>query len=368
MKEINLASILSTLRREKGLTQEQLAEFAGVSKASVSKWETGQSYPDIELLPQLASYFEISIDDLLGFDPQMGKVEIEALYSRLATDFAAKPFDVVMAECRSFTRKYYSCYPLLLRFAFLYINHAPLAQDPEKISAVFKEALQLCERIRENSTDALLLRATVLCQAVCLLSLGDGKTVLELLGDSPKNEMPDGMLIAQAHQLLGNTEKAEETLQADLLRQVISAFQTLTALLQNSFGTPKAELIYKRAEGLASVFNMQHLHPNSVAVLHALGAQMYQLAGNSKKALELLAKYTDICTHDFFPVELKGDDFFDKLEQWMADNTDAVPRDEATIKESMLRDVVLSPVFEPLAEDPEYRQIVRRFEQFIGGN
>jgi transcriptional regulator with XRE-family HTH domain len=66
MKEINLASVIVAKRREKGITQDELAAYIGVSKASVSKWETGQSYPDITFLPQLAAYFNISIDELMG--------------------------------------------------------------------------------------------------------------------------------------------------------------------------------------------------------------------------------------------------------------------------------------------------------------
>ncbi len=88
MKEINIGKIIVTKRREKGLTQEDLAAYIGVSKASVSKWETGQSYPDITFLPQLSAYFNISIDDLMGYSPQMTPVDIKTLYHRLADDFA----------------------------------------------------------------------------------------------------------------------------------------------------------------------------------------------------------------------------------------------------------------------------------------
>ena len=61
MKEINLGRVLIENRRKRGITQEELAEYIGVSKAAVSKWEIGMTYPDISLLPRLASYFNISI-------------------------------------------------------------------------------------------------------------------------------------------------------------------------------------------------------------------------------------------------------------------------------------------------------------------
>jgi Helix-turn-helix. len=100
MKEINIAGTIVKKRHEKGLTQEELANYLGVSKASVSKWETGQSYPDITFLPQLATFFNISIDELIGYEPQMSKEDIRKLYVRLSADFASRPFDEVLDACR----------------------------------------------------------------------------------------------------------------------------------------------------------------------------------------------------------------------------------------------------------------------------
>ena len=61
MKELKIGRILVEHRRRRNITQEELAEYIGVSKASVSKWETATTYPDITLLPQLATFFNISI-------------------------------------------------------------------------------------------------------------------------------------------------------------------------------------------------------------------------------------------------------------------------------------------------------------------
>jgi len=70
MDNTNYAQILSerilSLRKEKGLTQEALAGQLGVSFQAVSKWENGQSCPDIALLPLLAEVFEVSVDSLFG--------------------------------------------------------------------------------------------------------------------------------------------------------------------------------------------------------------------------------------------------------------------------------------------------------------
>ena len=82
-KEIQLGRILTEHRRKRGITQEELAAYIGVSKASVSKWETSTTYPDITLLPLLAAFFDISIDTLMGYEPQMTDEDIHRMYRTL---------------------------------------------------------------------------------------------------------------------------------------------------------------------------------------------------------------------------------------------------------------------------------------------
>jgi transcriptional regulator with XRE-family HTH domain len=60
---------IAELRKNKGVGQQELASVLGVSFQSVSKWETGATMPDITLLPSIAEYFNVSIDELLGIKP-----------------------------------------------------------------------------------------------------------------------------------------------------------------------------------------------------------------------------------------------------------------------------------------------------------
>lgn len=57
-----MGSRIAALRKQKGVTQEEMARVIGTSAQAISKWERGKNYPDIELLPAIASYFHISID------------------------------------------------------------------------------------------------------------------------------------------------------------------------------------------------------------------------------------------------------------------------------------------------------------------
>lgn len=65
MKKQTLGMMISSLRKEKGMTQLELAEKMGVTDKAVSKWERDLSFPDIKSIPKLAETFDISVDDLM---------------------------------------------------------------------------------------------------------------------------------------------------------------------------------------------------------------------------------------------------------------------------------------------------------------
>ena len=65
--QLNIGPKIKELRRRDGRTQEALAEALGVTNQAVSRWESGGSYPDMEIVPAIANYFHVSIDELFGY-------------------------------------------------------------------------------------------------------------------------------------------------------------------------------------------------------------------------------------------------------------------------------------------------------------
>ena len=65
--QLNIGTKIKELRRRDGRTQEALAEALGVTNQAVSRWESGGSYPDMEIVPAIANYFHVSIDELFGY-------------------------------------------------------------------------------------------------------------------------------------------------------------------------------------------------------------------------------------------------------------------------------------------------------------
>ena len=76
---MNIAASIARLRRERGMTQEALAEVIGVSPQTISKWENNTTYPDIALLPVLADVFGVTIDALYGREMQQSLLPENAI-------------------------------------------------------------------------------------------------------------------------------------------------------------------------------------------------------------------------------------------------------------------------------------------------
>ena len=74
---MSIGSTIKRLRREKGITQERLAEYLGITSRAVSQWECDRTAPDISLLPALCHVFGVSSDVLLEIDMEKSREEIE---------------------------------------------------------------------------------------------------------------------------------------------------------------------------------------------------------------------------------------------------------------------------------------------------
>lgn len=364
MKEINLGRILLEHRHKRGITQDELAEYIGVSKASVSKWETETTYPDITLLPRLAAYFNISIDALMGYEPQMEREDIRKLYCQLSRDFLEQPFQTVMEQCRGIVKRYFSCYPLLFQVGVLYVNHAELAGIPEQVLSILEEARELFVRVKKESEDAELAAQAISMEALCLLNLGRLQEVFELLEPLEINRLSPEPLLASAYQMAGNEKKARKILQAGSYQALLQLLNLLTTYMGLCMDNASAfEETYRRAMAIAEAFSFETLHPGNLLSFYIVAAQGFLALGNQEKALEILEQYAELVLSNIYPLQLHGDSYFDLLDEWLESDLlmgKALPRDEGVIRRSMTEAVRDNPAFAPLKENVQFQKIVRR--------
>ena len=115
--EIRIGDNIKRLRNEKGITQEALSEILNVSSVAVSKWERGETMPDISLLPKLAFYFQTTIDELMNYDACAVELRITEFIQKHTE--AAEAFQ--NALCMKLSREAYSSYPNDYRVMLIYM-------------------------------------------------------------------------------------------------------------------------------------------------------------------------------------------------------------------------------------------------------
>ncbi len=178
--EISIAENIRAYRKQHGLTQEQLAEALGVSVGAVYKWESRSSLPELRLIMEMAGFFEVSVDALLGY--QMKDNQIGATVERLWKASNSRDYDA-LSEAEKAILKYPHSFDVVYATAHLYYTFGAGTRKRPWL----RRAIELLDRAR-------------LLMSQCT--------------DSRVNDSWLCGMIAEMHELLGETGKALELLKA----------------------------------------------------------------------------------------------------------------------------------------------------------
>lgn len=156
--KLNIADSIRRLRQEKNVTQEELASAIGVTAQAVSKWERAEGYPDITLLPEIAEFFGVTLDDLCGVDEQRKHREIAQITNRTMST----PYQESVAIAREGLAKYPQSYRLKENLAFALTGCLGQWTPPQD---VLEEIIHLYEDIIAHCPDMELRNNAI--AAVC---------------------------------------------------------------------------------------------------------------------------------------------------------------------------------------------------------
>ncbi len=141
---------IKRLRKEKELTQENLADFLGVSFQTISKWERGETYPDITTLPIISRFFNISIDDLLGINKSREEEKINE-YLKLYDEMKLKDITVTYNKFQNAVKEFPNDFRILIRYMELLYEVKGFGQGEYK--DISKEIASIYEKIQNHCTD-----------------------------------------------------------------------------------------------------------------------------------------------------------------------------------------------------------------------
>ena len=177
--KIRISENIKNLRKAHSLTQEQMAEALGVTVGAVYKWEAGLSMPEIKLIMEIADFFEISVDTLLGYEQQNGNVENRI--QRICQCILEKDYEEGASEVEKTLKKYPNNFNVTYAGAMLY-RMKFLEEKCEgamiKSNQLFEKAISLLYQNTEKSINEVTILNYM---ASNYLAMGDIEKGLELL-------------------------------------------------------------------------------------------------------------------------------------------------------------------------------------------
>lgn len=272
---------IRSYRKSFGLTQEQLAEAVGVTVGAVSKWESGLSNPDINMLPVLADFFEISVDVLLGYQLSCRTTELAS--EKIHKLRLSKRYDEGLAEVEKALKRFPNCFDIVYESAELYYVKGVEKGDNTALNKALELYNHACGLISQNTdptVSELLLQSHI---GTIYVSLGNMELALEHLkkyNARGVNNAVIGLILSQSE----HYSEALPYLSESFLDCTMGLFRTVVGLANyySCIGDDKSSIdvfmwMYSMIEGLK--------YPGRISYLDKIDVML--LAGCAKVAASM---------------------------------------------------------------------------------
>lgn len=228
--DISICKNLKEYRKNKGNTQEELAEYVGISVQAVSKWEREESYPDITLLPKVAAYYNVSVDDLLGVGEIQQRMKIKE-YHNIASQYE-KSGD---SENRIKTWE-----NAIQEFPNnLHVMHIYMSSLPDKNKEDIYKKIKWAERLINESTEEENYTYSAM-QSLCYayMKLGDIEKAKEYANKLPNYYVTQSQIMMS----LLEGEEAVNHIQNNILMLIDLFYLNVINLIREGNFTPKENI------------------------------------------------------------------------------------------------------------------------------
>ena len=341
---MQIHEIIRTRRTALGLTQEQLAGKLGVSAPAVNKWERGNSYPDITLLPVLARTLRVDLNTLLSFQEDLTETEIAEFLNRLyevsRTEGCGAAFSLAEEKLRQFPNSdalAYSAAGLLEGLLTLFPGTDETARPGREdfVAGLYEQAAQSADpKIREWAT------YTVASRCIARGDLDRAEALLDQISNTHRDKRE---LLSALRRKQGRTEEAWTLLERELFDRAHGIQTTLLSLIEMA----QAEGDRQRAQGFCDAARRagEALDLSDYAVLSA----PFQLA------LDLLDRLLHSLT---VPWDLSASPLYRHLA-----TKEAAGEAQSVLLEPLLDQVEADPDCAFLREMPEYGTMVEKYRR-----
>ena len=348
--------IIQEKRKELGLTQEQVADYLGVSTPAVSKWEKGITSPDIGLLPPLARLLKIDLNTLFGFNEDLTLQEIGVFSNELAIlakDDIVSAFELAETKVHKFPHNE----QLLLNVAIILdsillqtrIPDVPKDDFETKVSSWYSSLGQSSDEKIRNSANYMRVS-----RYIGQDNLDAAQEVLDTIQD--RNEMisafPDKLMLqVSIHLKQGKAELAALELEKALFRETTRIQHLLFKLVDAEIATGEtaiAESIAEKAKAMVDLFDMWKYGRYTAS---------YQIASHEKDADKILYLLEQMLEALMCPWQLNESVLYHR----MAPETKEIQAKE--IMSIVLKALETDPDCEYLREHPKGKELIAKYKE-----
>lgn len=292
---------LKKQRKSRELTQEQLADILGVSFQSVSKWERGEGYPDIEMLPVIAEYFGITTDELMGMKEIRDLADVKKILDKEKENMSKGLIKENIKLLAEAVKIHPNNYELLAQYA-ANLTFVAIDNESEEYRQNNLKAAQIAERILAECTDPEIRNRMQGELCIYYRNLGETDKAIEAAGKLPsmwKSREVIQMNILKGEELVWLTQNNIY----DLTNIIFLCLQNMADI--NAENNPKLtweqriEILRKAIEIINIVFDKGDYITvaHNLSVLHRDIAEVSMHAGNFELALESLEKSAEYAAY-----------------------------------------------------------------------
>ena len=243
--EIRLGENIRKLRKEGGFTQEQLAEALGVSVSAVHKWESGKATPELEMLVDIAEFFETSVDAMLNYGWQ--KLNMGQTAQQICAFKDERNFEEGLRFAERALQKYPNSFDVVYESALLYyvFMFQSRGKQAQRTIDLLKRSLELIQQNTRENVCVVTIQNKI---ADCYCYLDDMETAIQVLKQNNiggSNDAKIGLFLSQ------DPKRAEEALGylSDALHNYYSRIYEICIGYANAYGAmeklgPIEELMY----------------------------------------------------------------------------------------------------------------------------
>lgn len=227
---MKINQIIREKRKELSLTQEQIADFLGVSTPAVSKWEKGSTYPDITLLPALARLLKIDLNTLMSFNDDLTDIEIENFVNEVDKTVQEQDYDTAFQKAINKIHEYPTCEKLIYS-VILYLEGTLTLYNVSEIEQYREIYETFCKRLATSEIPEIRDTATSMLISYAR-NRGDFSKAEELINSLPFSTIDKEEQLAILYQRQERYQDAEKIWERRVLKGVTEIQTALANMLE----------------------------------------------------------------------------------------------------------------------------------------